>query len=67
VFCAEKDSGFFAALRVTQRTTLRHPVPVTQSSPKGVFSLVSPFGGDVVGKKTVFTQGVEELEIESHD
>jgi hypothetical protein len=31
------------------------------------FSPVSPFGGDVVGKKTVFTQGVEELEIESHD
>jgi len=37
---------------------------------KGIFnasplSLVSPKGGDVVGKKTVFTQGVEALEIET--
>jgi hypothetical protein len=37
VFCAEKDSGFFAALRMTQRgvrqrVSLRHQHPVMQSS-----------------------------------
>jgi hypothetical protein len=31
----------------------------------GGFSLVSPKGGDVVGKKPSFTQGVEVLEIET--
>jgi hypothetical protein len=31
----------------------------------GGFSPVSPFGGDVVGKKPSFTQGVEEPEIEN--
>jgi len=28
-------------------------------------SLVSPIGGDVVGRKPVFTQGVETLELET--
>jgi hypothetical protein len=34
-------------------------------SPKGGFSVVSPRGGDVVGKKPVFAQGVETLKIET--
>jgi hypothetical protein len=38
-----------------------------QRSPQRGFSPVSPFGGDGVGEKTVFTQGVEELEIENDD
>jgi hypothetical protein len=34
-------------------------------SPRGGFSMVSPRGGDVVGKKPVITQGVEALELET--
>jgi hypothetical protein len=41
---------------------------VTHSSPQRGFSPVSPQrGGDIVGKKTVSTQGVEEIEIENGD
>jgi len=42
-------------------------MPAQQAVEKVIFnacslSLVSPKGGEVVGKKTVFTQGVEGLE-----